>query len=56
MPNTPKKKGKIEKPAHYLTDSELAEINFSPYFMEKDRRAKEFLKNHPIPKEFLKNK
>jgi hypothetical protein len=55
MPNTPKK-GKIVKPENYLTDSEVDKINFSPYFMEKDRKAREFLKNHPIPKEFLKNK
>jgi hypothetical protein len=43
------------KPAEIpAVDDELAKIIFSPYFTEKDRRANEFLKKHPIPKEFLK--
>jgi len=38
--------------------SKLANVAFTPKLAEteKDKRAKERLKNHPIPKEFLKNK
>jgi hypothetical protein len=37
-----------------LKESESAKVIFSPYLTEKDRRALERLKKHPIPKEFLK--
>jgi hypothetical protein len=37
-----------------LIDSEAAKAIFSPYLTEKDKRAKERLKNHPIPKEFCR--
>jgi hypothetical protein len=36
--------------------SKIANVAFIPELTEKDKRAKERLKNHPIPKEFLKNK
>jgi hypothetical protein len=35
-------------------DEELMKIIYSSYFLEKDRRAREFLKKHPIPEEFRK--
>jgi hypothetical protein len=57
MTNNPKKDKILFTPTEIpADDSELHKILSSPYFTEKDRRAKERLKNHPIPKEFLKNK
>jgi hypothetical protein len=35
-------------------DPLYAKINESPYFQEKDRKAAEFLKKHPVPKHLLK--
>lgn len=45
------------KPPETLQEfQELARIMGSPYFFEKDRRAREFLKKHPIPEEYRVNK
>ena len=35
-------------------DSDLAKYIYHPYFVEKDKKAQEFLKKHPIPRELLK--
>ena len=35
---------------------DLARIIESPHFIEKDPRAREFLKKHPIPKDLLHKK
>jgi len=32
------------------------EVTFSPRLTGKDKKAREHLKNHPIPKEFLRKK
>lgn len=37
-------------------ESELHKILYAPFFLEKDRRAKELLKRCPIPEEYRFNK
>lgn len=34
--------------------SDVNKYSNSPYFVEKARKAKEFLKEHPIPQRFIK--
>lgn len=36
-------------------DPNMPDYSNDPFFLEKKRRAIEFLKNHPIPKELLGN-
>ncbi len=46
---------KPSKPAAEATEAEdVARYSKSTYFQEKDRKAVEFLKKHPIPAKFLK--
>ena len=55
MGSIPKKERKVSTPTEIPVDeSELLKALSSPYFTEKDRRARERLKKSPIPKEFLK--
>ena len=57
MTNNPKKEKIPFTPREIpADDSELLKVLSSPYFTEKDRKARERLKKSPIPKEFLKNK
>ena len=55
------KNNEVKKPTFKPGDgaqkyAELAKLMESPYFKDKDRKAKDFLKNHPIPEEFRKKK
>jgi hypothetical protein len=36
--------------------SELHQVLYAPFFLEKDRRARERMKKSPIPEEFRFNK
>lgn len=50
-----KKNSRPEKNSAEKTDAEkIARYSKSSYFQEKDRKAIEFLKKHPIPSKFLK--
>ena len=48
---------KTVKPSVEKTDGEkIARYAKSAYFQEKDKKATEFLKKHPLPKEFSEPK
>jgi hypothetical protein len=37
-------------------ESEMHKILYAPFFLEQDRKAREFMKRSPIPEEFRKKK
>lgn len=56
MSNNLNRDKKLQKLAHDNVEGDkAAKYTQAPYFQEKDRKAREFLKKHPVPEKFLQS-